>query len=368
MQTDRECNYDLLRVISMIAVIMIHVSITWISGFSKYISDGGEINMLLYPIMACVYNTISRFAVPCFIMLSGAFVLDDDKTADYYNFYHKKFMKIGVPTIIFSILYVLYRILLCFLGEGSVLKEAVTLIKDIIVGAPFYHMWYIYMLLVLYMLAPVAVRFKDSISYRNFRRSAFIFLVLATISRWTTGVVRLNWDLGQSFEYLGYFMIGYVIRKDLQKNNFKGILLILLGIAMEIALAFAEYKFQIVDGIDENELNFQIVAPYAPTIAMVSLIIFAGFTMLEIGYNKHIKKLADMSLIIYLVHAGVWDFFKKSMMYLAKGENYVMNLNNLYWIPIFVVMVLIISALLTMVYNSLELFFLKRKHRKQLQA
>lgn len=30
---------------------------------------------------------------------------------------------------------------------------------------------------------------------------------------WTTQTVRLRWDVGQAFEYLGHFMIGYVIRK-----------------------------------------------------------------------------------------------------------------------------------------------------------
>lgn len=365
MKADREHNYDLLKVVSMIAVIMIHVSTAWIVMFSKYIADGGEINTLLHPMMAYVYSTVSRFAVPCFIMLSGSFVLDDSKTAGYHDFYHKKLMKIGIPTFIFSILYILYRIPFCFLGDGSVLTEAVSIIKDIIVGSPFYHMWYMYMLLVLYLLAPIAVIFKDSISYRNFRKIAFIFLVLASISRLTTEKVMLNWDLGQSFEYLGYFMTGYVIRKDLQKNNFKGILLILLGIVVEIATAFVDYKLQIVDGIAENKLNFPIVAPYAPTIVLASLLIFAGFTMLKIEYNKHIKKLSDMSFIIYLIHAGVWDFFVKFMR-LIKGKDYLTSLNNLYWIPVFVVMVLIISVLLTVVYNNLELFVIQRKHKKQL--
>lgn len=41
MESAREYNYDWLRVVSMIAVIMIHVSDTWVSGFSTYVSEGG---------------------------------------------------------------------------------------------------------------------------------------------------------------------------------------------------------------------------------------------------------------------------------------------------------------------------------------
>ena len=41
MLSKREENYDWLRVISMVAVIMIHVSSTWIGSFSQFVSDGG---------------------------------------------------------------------------------------------------------------------------------------------------------------------------------------------------------------------------------------------------------------------------------------------------------------------------------------
>ena len=309
MQEKREGNYDLLKVVSMVAVIMIHISATWIEGFAKYVADGGKISEFVNPVMACIYNTISRFAVPAFIMVSGAFVLDNNKTLNYQDFYKRRVTKIGTPTVVFSVLYILYRILICFADEQIGFANLMALIVDIVAGSPFYHMWYLYMLIGVYLMAPIVMRFKDSISYENFRKIAFTFLILASVSRWTTEKVRLSWDLGQSFEYLGYFMVGYVIRKDLQKNNFKGILLIMLGAAVEIATAFVEYKFQIVGGIMESDLKFQIVSPYCPTIVLASLLIFAGFTKLQIRYNQQIEKLADMSFFVYLFHAGVWDFF-----------------------------------------------------------
>lgn len=218
----------------MFAVITIHVSAIWVKGFSSYIAEGGEIIKLIHPLSACVYNTISRFAVPCFVMLSGAFILDDEKTVNYKEFYSKKLMKIGVPTLVFSLLYILYRIPMCFMGEENYLIKLVRLITDIMRGSPFNHMWYLYMLIGVYLLAPIVIQFKNSISYDSFRKVAYIFLIVAGLSNWT-GITRMNWDLGQSFEYLGYFMVGYVIRKDFCKNNVRGIMLILLGAVIEIA-------------------------------------------------------------------------------------------------------------------------------------
>lgn len=324
---EREYNYDLLRVISMLAVILIHISNTWVLGFTEYVAEGGNVGALVNPIIPCFYNTITRFAVPCFVMLSGAFLLDDNRTANYHVFYKKQLMKIGKPTFIIGILYVLYRIPLCFLGEKSGTEDIVALIRDIFVGKPFYHMWYMYMLIGLYLMAPIVVRFKNTISYEKFRKIAMVFLIVASISNWTTGQIRINWDIGQSFEYLGYFMIGYVIRKDLSKNNLKGILIIFLGIIVELVATCLEYKIQIVKGISEGKLMFSIINPYCPIIVFASVLIFAGFTMLHIRYNRQIEKLAGISLIIYLVHGGVWDLIIK-FMFLINGRDFVLNYNR----------------------------------------
>lgn len=353
MKSKREYNYDWLRVISMIAVIMIHVSSNWVSSFSGYVSDGGKVEDLLNPLMACVYNSISRFAVPCFMMMTGAFVLADSKTANYKEFYRKKFIKIGVPTIIFSCLYILYRIPLCFVGENTGMRKVFLLIEDIIKGSPFYHMWYLYILFGLYLLAPIVIRFKDSIKYENFRKVVIIFLILGTFSRWTTENVRLNWSLGAIFEYLGYFMIGYVIRRDLKKSNKKGVFLILVGFLIEIATSFIVYHFQIVKGISESRLEYRIVSPYCPTIVLASVLIFAGFTMLKSEHNTLIEKLAEMSFVVYLVHAGVLDVIVKILI-VTKGEYYTNILNNTYYIPIFVLVVLLVSIFLTIIYNKIE--------------
>lgn len=362
MSSKREENYDWLRIISMIAVIVIHVSSTWVGGFSEYVSHGGSVNELRYPLISCVYNTISRFAVPCFIMLTGAFVLADNRTCNYKEFYQRKLLKIGIPAFIFSVLYVFYRICFCFVGAG--IADIKTLLIDIVRGSPFYHMWYLFMLIGLYLLAPIVVRFKDSISYEMFRKVAFAFLILASFSRWTTENILLNWDIGQSFEYLGYFMVGYVLRRDLRKKNSKGFLLITLGVIIETATAFVEYYFQIVNGIDEFKLEYQIVSPYCPLIVIASVLIFAGFSMLTIRCNGWMKKLSGMSLIIYLFHAGVWDF-GCTLIYSIKGSDYIMSLNNIYWIPIFVVIVFLISVLLTIMYEKIMVYLMSKVKRNK---
>lgn len=152
-------------------------------------------------------------------------------------------------------------------------------------------------------------------------------------------------------------MVGYVVRKDLKKNNFKGYLLIMLGIVIEILTAFASYRIQIVNGIADRELMFSIVNPYSPNIVIASLLIFSGFSMLKIRFNRLMERIADMSFVIYLFHAGVWNFLT-NLIELFKGKDYIINLNAIYWIPAFTVIVFLISVLLTIIYN---IFAIKRQ-------
>lgn len=116
LQEGRSWNYDFLRVICTIAVILIHVSSSYknaymdASAFGRLYTD----NLLA----TCVYNVIPRFAVPCFVMLSGAFILADDRNANYYAFWNKKIRKIGIPNLIFSCGYTLWNMLTVLHGGG----------------------------------------------------------------------------------------------------------------------------------------------------------------------------------------------------------------------------------------------------------
>lgn len=317
MSSKREYNYDLLRILSTIAIIMLHVSATW---FLEAIRDIAENGLLIEdiqsPFFICIYNSISRFAVPCFLLLSGAFILDNEHNLEYKKFYSKSFEKIGIPVIVFSLLYILCKIPFCFMEEDN---GIIALLLDIIKGLPMYHMWYMYMLIGIYVMAPVVLRFKGSVSEKTFYKVAFTFLILASVSRWTTDKVRLSWDIGQSFEFLGYFLVGYSIRKmsRSKSNNMKAIIMIFLGIICEVCAAVLQYK-QMIDGIADRDLKFQIVAPYSPLIVPASVLIFYGFTLLNI--RKDMIKIGEMTFFIYLIHAGIWYFMRKLFRILGGGE------------------------------------------------
>lgn len=119
-KSERNRNYDFLRIVCTIAVIMIHVSGSYKSAYMDINEFGNIYKDNLF--ITCVFNSVSRFAVPCFVMLSGCFILADRKNADYNFFWRKKMKKLGIPTLLFSFGYCFYQFIIEMFCSGGVLK------------------------------------------------------------------------------------------------------------------------------------------------------------------------------------------------------------------------------------------------------
>lgn len=353
----REYNYDFLRSLSMIAVIVIHVSAAWINLYKGPI-DYKNINSSLTLFTALQFDAISRFAVPCFVMLSGAFILGNNKTLNYREFYHTRILKIGFPFVVFSFLYVFLRLLILVVKHECSLSKIIFLGLDIIKGNPSYHIWFLFMLCGLYLMAPVAMLFKKGVPYKFFEKTVFCFLILACFSSWTTPDVVLGWDLGRIFEYLGYFMVGYVIRIRFygKKNNLKGYFFIVAGLIVESFCGFLKYEFNFKN-ILSTGLKFDMVSPYSPGIVVASLLIFCGFSRLSLKRNLLIDQISKHSFIIYLFHAGVWECLKMII------DNFceISQLNCCFYIPLLSLICLIISYILSILYDRISLIILSKK-------
>lgn len=100
-------------------------------------------------------------------------------------------------------------------------------------------------------------------------------------------------------------MTGYVIRKGIgKKSNIKGSILVLLGIGIEIIVVYSTYILA-QNGIGETDLKYKLTAPHSPFITLASILIFWGFSFIEI--KKNWGKVASRMFLVYLIHAGILD-------------------------------------------------------------
>ena len=82
-------NYiDVLRVVSSIAVIAIHVIIYYIPAF--------KVHSIPWTVLMSG-KAITQFAVPVFFMVSGASIFSSTREETYANFIKRRLTKIAIP-------------------------------------------------------------------------------------------------------------------------------------------------------------------------------------------------------------------------------------------------------------------------------
>ncbi len=333
----REQNYDMLRVISMICITLIHIG----DDYGVYIlaEEPGYFFSL-----GNICLTLTTFAVPCFLMISGAFILPDSENKDFKLFYRKSLLHIGIPTLSVSALYVCYNIIKLYYHKSIGMEISDTPAKyfeEWFRGEPFYHLWYMYMLTGIYLLVPLLIRIRESVDFEIWKRIASVSLASSVIL-WSTSSFKVHWGIEGS-AYLGYFLMGDVLRTYFDSHEKKkasgriwtGFFILLLY------CIFREYLTR--NGMQKYLFSF--MGNFHPLVMVASIFVFAGFSNLKIKRNWH--KIAEKSFYMYLLHAGVID-----VMYIILPER---------WNPVFFIPVMLVVTFLISYFVSAFLLFLQKK-------
>lgn len=345
----REENLDLLKIIACLMVITIHVSAYYINGYEKI---GGN-----YFTIGNIWDSFARPAVPIFVLLSGKYALSNEKNIKISYYYRKILNNIYIPTFIYSILYFIYSYFLIVVKYilNLEIEDTYFPVKQLIIGAPFYHMWYLYMAIGLYLLVPFLIRLRIKKGEKAFRNIGIFFLILGLIILFFQNYLeqidfydredilkylRYFWMLNQFkfISYLGYFILGYSL-KD-KKISFKFgvigafIILLMMFLVVEITKNLFYYS---------NNFLFVMLA---------SILLYLLFSSLKINKNIFwIERVASKTFSIYLLHAGILSVIQAFFKYILKYE-----INPLYGIPILIIIVFVTSYI---VANIIEKFKLK---------
>ena len=330
----REANFDLLRIICCVAVIAIHVSciykdaITDMGVFGFYYADN-----MLYTLL---WNVLSRFAVPCFLMISGAFLLSDERNSSIKYFYRKAIKSIGVAVFLFCCFAVFFAMCKPFIKMFWKLPYNFDFIQPVInalKGVPYYHLWYLSVLTVIYLLIPFVLKFKKVAGERLFNRLVIVYFIWAIISG-VTSSYSYYWSLTCVLPYLGFVLMGYELRRNTVKDNRKAFVLIVAGLLWLVCLCIIQYRHSLA-GIAEAEEAYTMVDAFNPLIAIGSILIFKGFVKLD--FNHDFGKLPKYTLYIYMWHALILYFIQQGF------EIYCGGLSNIIVIPVLIVIIFVLS-------------------------
>ncbi|OUM61255.1 hypothetical protein PIROE2DRAFT_69637 [Piromyces sp. E2] len=294
---------DCARIFSMLAIIFLHSAGY---GCEQRLRGKQDPNW----IVVCIYNSITRFGVPMFVLLSGTFILDPSKKFSFKKLFCHNIFRLTTAFIFWSTMNAIVHI---YVYEN---KKPEEFLKLFIVGEE--YLWFIFMIIGCYLISPFLRLFSDDIVLaRYFLGLCVIWGSIIPTLRNVFHVFRMNdaqteldtwvsrWHYHFTLEFVGYFVAGYHLVKHVNVRSafIRSILYLICFLDILFICHFtiyAEKNFKRYSK-DFRETNTFTVAVYA-----VILFIFFKHEVGRVEFSeraiKIINKLSALTFGVYLSH------------------------------------------------------------------
>lgn len=293
-----------LRILAIYMVVAAHVAI--------WLAMAGEPFTLHWWIESWIFY-LAHFSIPVFVMISGALLLDDSRRESAGTFYRRRMVRVGIPLVVWTAAYLLVRVFIDHeeLSFGRVLQLILT-------GDPYFHLWFLYMIVGLYLITPPLRTFVRCAGQAERILVIVIGLVLAN-AYFQTDV--LLWGNQRSIftmfvPWIAYYLCGYELRRiDPAKVPSRYLVLAVLVAAGYLA-AFSGVFMEKAGGVGTRYL-FDYFSP--PVIFLSVAIFWAAYLRGTTGKDLqgHAKTalewVASTTLGVYVLHPLVLVYLRRQL-------------------------------------------------------
>ena len=335
-------NVDVIRTVAITAVILLHAA-----------NDLTIRQLNVWEIFRwCtvdVYQSVGRLGVPLFLLLSGALLLVPNKVDEPLKvFFKKRWERIGLPFIFWGAAF--------FAWDFLVEQQPVTLntiIQGILTG-PYYHFWYLYLLIGLYLLTPILRVVVARASSRLIKYLLIIWFVGATVlpvaNLLTT--YRLDNNVFEFTGYAGYFILGaYLLTIRLRRST--------LWIFMTLGIALTAIGTYAIAATIGGATMFFFQEYLSPTLILAAVMLFLLLNKNVVASNPKIEStkeprrvetknigrkllhlISQNTLPLFLFHVMILESLQKGYFGITINGN---TINSIIGVPLMTVIVLFVS-------------------------
>ncbi len=299
----RNIGYDLIRIIAIFMVVAIH------SHVAPVAINHGSVEWFVVLLM----QTICLISVPLFFMVSGALLLSEEKETSVSELYKSRLPKQAVPFIVWSIIYVVARILM---GKISLSLSAFT---SLLHEPAYYQFWFMYTLLAIYLLLPIIQTLIKHCDKKKFEYILVLWAVFCIavpiVSRYVPGF-KISEHVGLVLceGYIGYFLLGHYLRK--YKSEIKpktGAVCWLIGAIGTFTFAAVEFITTKKAGVTYTGFVYQ--AYLTPFVALSSCGAFVTFSNRRYELKEKaqgvVVAISSLSIGVYYIHMLVLTVLEK---------------------------------------------------------
>lgn len=295
---NRISKYDVLRVVASFSIVLLHVSASY---WSVVDIHGKEF------LVMTIYNSMTRFAVPVFFMLSGLFLVSPRRENPMAG---KRILKLVMLFYVWSAFYAFQGIAVDTLKGDFSMEVWRVALERFIFGHV--HMWFLQILCGFYLLIPVARQIsakKEILRYYLLLWIIFRFLIPTLTDAFQMATFQARIDslgLDVLVGNFGYFLMGYYLNiTDIRKEAR------LLIYALGIVSLFLTPFLTLHDCIKSGTYVERWFSPGSLNVLIMSIAIFVCFKYCRAF--EHIKrpeiwgKLSGYTFFVYMFHMFVLE-------------------------------------------------------------
>ncbi|HVW97420.1 MAG TPA: acyltransferase family protein [Mucilaginibacter sp.] len=282
-----------LRLVALFAVIILHTTSPLLMLYGKATKADW--------LMADFINATVRFAVPVFVMITGALLLHREE--DTFLFLRKRLGRIVMPFLFWSLVYIAYSWYNEDLTFTQNIWTNIRMVLHVLKVGSSYHLWYVYMLIGLYFFIPVIGKFVRQAS----RKELLYFLVIWFGIMLTTQPYLIRYSPAIDMHYFAGFAGYLVLGHYLAFTNFK-IPHLRLWITLLFLLCIAGIGFgSLAIAGNPGWPGTMFFEPLSPPVVMLAAAIFMLFKLSRKKARPFLARIRDFtgnySYGIYLAHA-----------------------------------------------------------------
>lgn len=307
-QTAQRIYYlDILRILAIMAVITLHAASTPVVRMDFVGTEHWWI--------ANVIDGGLRWTIPVFFMLSGALLLGSKKEESIGSFYKRAFKRLGIPFVVWSVIYFLFKHYYIAQDATDVLTMIGLFFNEFMTDNVYNHLWFMYAILTMYFIAPFLKQMVQNLKKRDLQVIIGAWILIAFIYPYAQNFY--NEQTGLTFEikflgipfftgYAGYLILGYYLREYSVSNVMKKIIYFGTFISA-VAVPLLTYMLS----VDKLVLDERFYGHFAITSVIMATGVFVYVKsinwdkILNVKMRRLVSSLSRSTFGIYFIHMAV---------------------------------------------------------------
>lgn len=302
----RNHSYEYMRSVACIAIVLMHMmNVAEILHRSEISVDADQFSMMI------VY--LCMWAVPLFVMVSGALILDPSKKITLKDLYGKYIFRVFAALVLFGLIFRLVDMLMN--GEAFSLGLIGNAFYKIFTGSSWSHLWYLYLMIGIYVLLPAYRAIVSALDAKTFLYILIAYgFFLSLLPLTEIFGLKSGFHLQTSAVYLLYFFAGYGVKSGaLNIKKSMSVILLVLSTVLIIVFCILRYRLGLA-GLDAMLGSYSSPLVVIQSISLFSLIYNEEAIEQKDGVlSKVISTFDRSSFGIYLIHMIFLRLFLRHM-------------------------------------------------------